>query len=324
MAFATKYKLKRVLGNIDSDLTDDPISQYISSKYYYLSDKETHQLTIYYRFLENPSGFIETSHLKWKDTKRNAVEVKPAYHVSDSCQALHKRFDNVILPEKIQTNDKLLSEARDIAKREGLYSFKEKSKEELQRFVVICMEEMNHNHKDLRVGIKDFKIVHNKKNSGSREYSNMTLQEVKKHLELLILKSNKYFNFNGNRQLVLPNRFFNSPFSFPKDLKYHNRLQVLEKYRNYLSLIANKEDVRNNYTDFCTDVEIIDIAKEILNTFNIPTITAIEAEILKQADSKEFQKTILEVLGFRPCKGCNRNSILTKEEKEYVDKYRIK
>lgn len=324
MAFATKYKLKRVLGNIDRDLTQDPINRYILNKYGTLSDKDTHQLTIYYRFLENPISFIEEGHLKWKDTRRNAVEIKPAYHSSDTCKTLHKRFDNVILPVKIQSDDKLLIEAREIAKRVGLYNFSEKSEQELQQFAIVCMEEMNHKHKDLKVELSDFKIIHNKKNSGNREYLNLTLQEVKEKLETLIRKSDKYFNFNEKRELVLPNKFFENPFSFQKDLQYHNRLQVLEKYRNYLSLIADKEDVQNNYTDFCTDSDIVNIAKEIHITFNIPIVSAIEAEILKKVDNKEFEKTILEVLGFRPCQRCNGNSTLTQEEQKYIEKYKIK
>ena len=60
MAFVTKYKLKRALGDIEGDF-NDPIRIYIAGKYYYLSDKETNQLTVYFKFLENPDKLAKST-----------------------------------------------------------------------------------------------------------------------------------------------------------------------------------------------------------------------------------------------------------------------
>ena len=155
-------------------------------------------------------------------------------------------------------------------------------------------------------------------------YSNLTLQQIKEELERLIRKSNNYFGFNEKRQLVLPNDFFKNPNLYPEKLAKHNRLQVLERYRNSLGRIAEKGNVRNNNTDYCTEKEVVEIAKEIRDKFSVPTVSVIETELLKKAENREFNKTVLEVLGFRPCNGCNKNQSLTADELRYIEKYKIK
>jgi hypothetical protein len=325
MAFVTNYKLKRVLGNIDLNFSNDPIARYIKEKYYYLPNKEVNLLSVYYQFIKNPEGFIENGHLKWVDTGKNAIEIKPAYHKSNECRALNKRFDNVILPSTIQSDNSLLSEARGIAERLGLYKFGEKTEDELQRFVVICMEELNHKHLNLGLKNDDFKIVHNKKNGGASFYSNLTLNEIKTELEKIISLSKEYFGFSESKYLVLPNDFFKKPFSYPEKLQKHNRLQVLERHKNYMSIIADTQTLYNNHTEYCTDDEVIQICVEITTQFTKPTVSTIENEMLKNTDKTEFSKSVLEILGFKSCQSNDCiGQQLSQTEKEYIEKFQIK
>ena len=228
-----------------------------------------------------------------------------------------------MLPRKIQMNDELLNEAREIARRVGLYQFGEKTQEELNNFVNICINEMNNTYEQLHLVINYFKIIYDEKNSGNTIYDNQTLNDIKVFLDKLLEEIKLYFGFDENRRLVVPDSFFTNPTKFPIKLLQHNRLQVLEKYRNIINLILYKKIVKTNYTDFCTIDEIIQISEEIKTKFSEPTISAIEQEILKETDRTEYNKTVLEILGFKPCNHCGSSNKITHDEKLYIEKHKI-
>lgn len=317
MAFVTKYKLQRVLSNLTGDFEKDPVRRYMKTKYIYLPDGKVDYLTIYYRFMENPRKFIETTHLKWLDNRQNAIEKPPAYHFTSECSALNSKFDNVILPPIIQQNSALLEEAREIARRMGLYKFGEKSEIELKEYVTQILS--NEKFTLLNLTSKDFKIVLHKKNSGIEYYNNLTLNQIKTNLEGLLKKFRFYLGLNEVDKLILPNDFLSRPYKYDEIRNFYNRAQVLSKYKNQLYSIIHTEK-GNRSTDYCNNSEVTQIAKELIHEFVDPTSTLVEVNIYKNATSTDFDQTVLEILGFKSCNGsmCKSNLEIEANEKLFI------
>lgn len=297
MPFVTKYKLGRTLGQLKWNHESDSVYKYLLDKYQYFSSIKSKEIATFYNFLKDPKRFLEIHGVIWEDDGKYIIESKPAFHNDSNCEWLKAPFINIKLPIAIQNNKQLLQEARQIYKDDKL------------NFISNCIKIFKEKYPNAKLSPDDFVIV-NYKNGGNNFIQNKTLNELQSELvSLLILeKSYKGIKITENQKhQIIPNDFFEKPYSYPEALKYYNRGQVISRHRNSLAQIANNGTLGaiKNKTDYCSDEELIEIAKYVSTNLETPTYEILIAIVFQGNGEAELDKGILETIGFTSCKSKN-------------------
>lgn len=272
MIYITKRKIFSVLRNLDSTAIKDPIKDYFKKKYFFLSEKNIDNITTYYLFLKDPQKFIQSKFVKWKDSKSYVYESNPAFHKDPNCKHLLSRFENMYIPWKFKER-KLENALRDWA-----YDNKSLFHIDKSLFIEECVKYFNEKHTGLLLEFSDFAQI-SLNNSGIEQFENLSLSELKASVEETLKEAREYF-------------------------EEEKKKRVLNYFRNKVFLYQTKEPILYNETGI-DDKQVKDILKEIDEKYIKPVNEIIIQICIKEfLDKQEFNKTILEVLNFKNCKGC--------------------
>jgi hypothetical protein len=276
-AFVTNYRMLSVLRKIDSDKIDDPIKDHFKKKYFFLSDNDINTISVYCLFLQDPFKFIENNYVKWKDSKIYIFESQPAFHKDSKCDLLNSKFDDMFIPKIMREQGKV----------DELRQWAEKNKEtylnNLKNFITDCIQTFNTKYPKLELVPSDFEKAKRRDNSGSEEFKNLRLEELKNKAKEIIEDAKLYFEDSKKKR-------------------------VLEYFRNKGFLRNVKESIRINPTEL-DQKEIKDILKEIDRKFIEPINEVIIQICIREfLNNQQFNITVLEVLNFKRCKKCFTNT----------------
>lgn len=270
--YITKKKIFGVLRNLDNKSIKDPVKDYFKRKYFFLSEKNIDNITTYYLFLKNPEKFIENNFVKWKDTKSFVYESNPAFHKDPDCKFLLSKFENMYIPWKFRER-KLENELRN-------WAFDNKSLFHINKsaFIEDCKSFFNEKYPDLALEESDFEQI-SLNNSGVENFENYTLSELKASVQETLKEAKEYFEESKKNK-------------------------VLAHFKEKVFLYHTQTPLRYNDTGI-EDEEVKEILHEIDEKYIKPINEIIIQICIKEfLENKEFDKTILEVLNFKNCKGC--------------------
>jgi hypothetical protein len=272
MIYITKKKIFGVLRNLDSKSIKDPVKSHFKRKYFFLSEKNIDNITTYYLFLKDPEKFIENNFVKWKDTKSFVYESNPAFHKDPDCKFLLSKFENMYIPWKFRER-KLENALRN-------WAFDNKSLFHINKlaFIEECINFFNEKYPDMALKESDFEQI-SLNNSGIENFENYTLSELKDTVQETLKEARDYFEESKKRK-------------------------VLAHFKEKVFLYHTEAPLRYNDTGI-NDEQVKEILQEIDENYIKPINEIIIQICIKEfLENKEFDKTILEVLNFKNCKGC--------------------
>lgn len=295
MAYITRFNFKRISNRLDAKkiINKDNIDSILlcedlpDIKFGYLNKVEKQGLLAFKEFVLNPEIIFNPEYrkIRFEDTKTFVFENPSAYHLDPNCSQLHKDFNAPLIPNKIkEQGDEKIKEFRQWY-RENMHFLEEDKKDIFEM------------HLQMKFGIHRSEIeIIDKKNSGTHEFENYSLEELCEQIKELTEKFRIWLI--GSTDLIERNLRI---YCF-NDIANHGRCTYLGNdygKEKHLAVIHKK-----NKSKF-TDQEILDCLKEAHTEYKLPMIELLKRYymIKYNADTK-VDVNILEALGFRPCSAC--------------------
>jgi len=279
--WATKYNLVYHLDKIINRQLNPNIEDYLledllfsKSNNSYLTDYSIQQCYFLAEFLNNPDVFLKNHGKVWEDTNSFYVESRPSFHYDGDCEKMNSKFVNVTIPKRFRNNNEIVKMIRD--------SPVSILNPELSKDVIskLCLKINTKLNLSKPISINEFD--HLKFNSGvNMQLENdigeliIKTEELHKKTEVYLKSNPKLYQYR-NSNYKLPN--FND---FKKDysLDYRSIHYFYNKLSNDLSY----------FRKYLLAPVRIRLKYYVLGKFN---------------PSVEFEKDVLEVLGFVSCKSC--------------------
>lgn len=269
LVFATAFNIKRTLLDIKvngDSIAEIVITDAILNKDLHLPKFDMNTLKILYLFLENPKLFIQEHFEGWKDTYSYLIEEAPAFHIDDNCEYFLKDFFNVKIPQIIISRQ-LIDEARSWAKANASKLNPASINEFKNKFV-----EFFNDKYDLNLTSDELTTIE-RPNSGQEMVKN-DIEEVKNEIFTLLKKFDDIFS-NKQRQ------------SYEREFK-----ESRYKYKNeYVKAGA--------YVEIKISNDLAILKHSIIEPLNKQLVDYI---FLKFNKDHKYERGILELLNFRPCK----------------------
>ena len=294
MAYITRANFRRISYQLNNhkivrpNNTDDVIlcEDIPLLKFEYLNKMEKQMLLAFKEFVLHPEIIFEPEYnkLNTQDTKKYIFESVAAYHFDLDCEKLNQDFSGLLLPEKIKDQgDEKIIEFRQWY-RENMHLLEEDKKDVFEMHLLT------------RFGIhrNEIEIV-DRKNSGTREFDNYSLEEICHEINDLTHKFDSWITDNNNQEQEL------RKYSFI-DIAYRGKCTYLGGDSNRKK---NLECIQKRNTSKFSNEEIIECLKEAHEKFKLPMIELLKRYYMIKYNTKtEVDINILRSLGFKPCSIC--------------------
>ena len=285
MAYITVSNSKKLLRRIDLKKFEDLQGQVYKNEIYFLSNREKSMLLGIREFLTNPEKFTAEFYnpIEVNDTLRYVYEEQqPAYHVDSSCPRLQSSFHNFVIPEEIKTqgHEKILEFRR---------WFKENSYT-LDKPDVFVMR------LNARWGIVTNPQAINYSNTGTEDFSNLSLHDLENKIDNILRDAGKYYRENPEKQ------------------------QLIKRFGKLTFLAYIQGDIYKNDTGL-NDQDLKDFLRFYDETFKHP-VRELLIHYYRVLHNPEmtFDGLLLEKLNFRACGACHgKNGIQEDLTPEVVD-----
>ena len=275
-----------------SDIQNIQINGEIYKKpIYFFSKYELKTLFALKSLFENPSHYFKKHYVpikKEEDSLRFLFENKsnPSYHLNNDCKRLNSEYENYEIPLQIRELGKdAVCEFRDSVKN-IIYLFENDKLAFKMRFDIICKglvrkySEENWQEINLEKFIKD--------NSGLIDLENLSAKELEKLIDDKIKEAGRYYYANKKNTIILKR------FSRASHLAYIN------------------DPIKDNNTGY-SDLEVKEFLKDYDEKFKKPLKKLlIQYYMIISNTDLSIDNKILEELGFKVCKTCQKNE---KQEK---------
>lgn len=237
---------------------------------YFFSEFEIKNLLSLKSFINNPHYFIDNyySPIVTEDHHKYVFEgVKPAYHKRNDCERLNSNYRNFEIPEKI----------------------KEQGKEKINEFRKWFKENLNLlNNPDVFVmrlyskfGINTNPNAIQYDNTGTEEFENLNLFFIPAAIDKLVFKAADFYKSSSK-----------------------NEQNILKKFSTRTFLAFTDKKIEDNDTGL-SDSELKTFLKDYHTTFKKPIRNLIIKKFIGEANvDLKFDSTLLDKLGFKPCKYC--------------------
>lgn len=238
---------------------------------YFFGEYEKKKLLAVRTFLNNPSFFVDNyySPIITDDHHKYIFEgEKPAYHKRNDCERLNSNYRNFEIPEKI----------------------KEQGEEKINEFRKWFKENLNLlNTPDVFVMrlYSKFGISTNPKaiqydNTGTDEFENLNLFFIPAVIDKLVFKAADFYKSSSKKEQ-----------------------DILKKFSTRTFLAFSDKKIEDNNTGL-SDSELKTFLKDYDNTFKKPIRNLIIKKFIGEANvDLKFDSTLLDKLGFKPCKNCH-------------------
>lgn len=279
--YATKFNLVYHLNKIINRQLDPHVDDYLienlifnKKKNKYLQDYVIAQCYYLVEFLHDPNAFINKHGKVWVDEKKYYEVVQPCYHTSDQCIRINMDFINVEIPERVRKNDEIVKKIRSAPVKILNPLFTKEIVEQL------C-KEINFEYSiEPPLTDKDFKHL---------EFDTGPNMKLETDIEKLISKTEELHDsaieFLEKNPHILSYRSSNySPPSYEDFLKYYST-----------------DHYAQSYIYSCIFDDLYYFKKYILNPIQLRIKYYAVGIFNKEI---KFEKTLLDALGFRPCRSC--------------------
>lgn len=271
MPFVTEYNTSLILRSIVGDDPED-IDLWKPYKWdiHFLNKSHKVNLRNFKIFHENSSDIMDGFYtpIKHIDSKEFVHEGgRPSYHKHESCDRLTSTFTNFRIPKKIiDKGEEKISEFRTWFKtnqqkfidKPDLYEFRLKT--------------------DFDIDEKMEKIEHG--NSGFTYKENLSLEDVEKRIDSLLINAYKYY------------------------IRSKSRMKILDKYQKSTHLAFKPELIESKATEK-SDRKLKAILREYHLLFIRPTIFYLREHFrISSSSNIEISEKIFEHLNFKRCKVC--------------------
>lgn len=266
--YITRSNLERITRKTKTDIVLE--GKIHDRPIYFFSEFEIKNLLSLKIFINNPRYFIDNYYttVKTEDSKKYVFEEgSPAYHKRKDCERLNSNFRNFEIPLKIKEQGEV-----------KINEFRKWFKENLDLLddpVVFVMRLRN--KFDVNTNPKSVEY----ENRGISEFDNLNLYFIPAVIDKLVFKAADFYNSSTeNEQNILKN--------FSK--------------RTYLAFSEKK--IEDNDTGL-SDAELKTFLKDYDSTFKKPIRNLIIKKFIGEANEDlKFDSTLLDKLGFKPCKNC--------------------
>lgn len=218
--------------------------------------------------MENPNEYFATYKkiTKRADTFTYVSEYdSPTYHYDKQCEVLNAKFSSYVIPESIQ----LLGEKKCTEFRKW-FKFNESLLESDPTKFYEVLEK--------KYGVSELDIVE-KENSGVVQFTEKSVDELEEDINALITEYNK--------------------FSHKPEVQ-----TILRAYRNY-SFKVKLGDTIPDITTNHTSEEIVNVLLDLRDKYKKPLEGMLKTYFrAKYNPELYYDESILEQLGFKPCKHC--------------------
>lgn len=237
---------------------------------YFFSEIEIKNLLSIRTFLNNPSFFVDNyySPILSEDNHKYVFEVgKPAYHKRNDCERLNSNFRNFEIPEKIKEEGK-----------EKISEFRNWFKENLDLLdnPVVFVKRLNE-----KFGIKTNPKAIQYENRGTEEFENLNLYFIPATIDKLVFKAADFYKSSSKKEQ-----------------------DILKKFSTRTFLAFSDKKIEDNNTGL-SDSELKTFLKDYDTTFKKPIRNLIIKKFIGEAnEALRFDSTLLDKLGFKPCKKC--------------------
>lgn len=267
--YITRSNLERITRKVKPDVVFD--GEIHERPIYFFSEFEIKRLLSVKSFIKNPYAFIENYYLPviTEDSNRYIFEEgSPAYHRRQDCERLNSNFINFEIPLKIKQQGK-----------EKINEFRKWFKENLHLL----------NNPDvfaMRLRAK-FGITTNPKaieyeNRGISEFDNLNLYFIPAAIDKFVFKAADFYNSSSE-----------------------NEKNILKKFSKHTYLAFSDAKIKDNDTGL-SDSELKKFLKDYDSAFKKPIRNLIIKKFIEEANEDlRFDSTLLDKLGFKPCKNCH-------------------
>lgn len=238
---------------------------------YFFNEFEIQKLLLIKSFINNPHNFIDNYYLPitTEDSKKYVFEEKsPAYHKRKDCERLNSNFTNFEIPLKIKEQG-----------TEKIKEFRQWFKENLNLLNTPDVFTMRLNSK---FGINTNPKAIEFENRGISEFDNLNLYLITNRIDKLIFKAADFYN-SANK----------------------SEQNILKKFSKRTYLAFSETTIEDNDTGI-SDTELKAFLKDYDSTFKKPIRNLIIRKFIGEANEDlQFDSTLLDKLGFKPCKNCH-------------------
>lgn len=267
MVYITRYNADRIINNIDIKKFDIKEELY-KARLYMISPSEVKKLIAYKSLMKGRQDVMDVFKKikKNKDTHSFVKETDhPSYHMDKDCSRLNSNYENYRIPKEIEYQGK-----------DAVKEFRKwyRDRKELLEFD----PEMFYEQLQDSYGIKELEKVEYD-NSGVKEFENCTVEELEKQIDILKRECDKFYH-NPNNKPILS--------------KFLYRLDLADPYKEIPSNKIGK-----------TDKEIKAVLAKFRDEYKKPLVKLLKLYYCaKYNPNLEYDKNILEQLGFKPCTEC--------------------
>lgn len=278
MAFITSHNAYKIVhrNNLKSANLTGEIYKW---KIYILSKYEEQSLLAIQELMKNPEKYFTDIYnpIYVPDSKKFVYkEQQPAYHQFDDCERLLADYSNIELPQEI----------------------KERGDAEIERFRNWFKENSYDLGKDpVRFSMRmqlAFKISINPKsinydNSGSTNFSNVSIAELENSIDNLLRESGRFYYAS------------------------EKNTSILYQFGKISSIAFTENPLKCNNTNYSDD-EVKEFLKEYHRKFKIPLKNLlIKYYQVKLNPQLKFSENLLEALGLKLCSCCKKRAVETSE-----------
>lgn len=268
-AYITKSNSKSIVYKLDFDSIDLNEEVYhVDFKWF--SKYEIKGLLAFKMLFKSPEQFFKKyKPKKTLDTKQYVFEGQaPAHHIDPNCERILSSFHNYKIPEEVkEKGEESVEEFRSWFK-ENSYLLEDKMDFFLDKL-------------RWKFGLSERPEAIDYKNSGVDLIENLNLEELESRIETKIRESNKFYQSTSKNKVILDN------------------------FGQYSFLYKEKKDPYGNNTNYSKE-EIWAVLEEFDVEYKTPlTLLLREYYRVKYNPELEFEGSLLEQLGFAPCRSCH-------------------
>ena len=271
MAFITISNSKKIIRKLDEVLLDGVAESIYKRDIYFFSKRESANLKGIRELFRDLENFILEYYkpIEVVDSYRYIFpENQPAYHKDHTCERLTAKFLNIEIPQLIRERGK--DAVIEFRKWYNSMNFKKDDATEYILKLTLRYPELG--------SINPKSIEYN--NSGVEMKKDYSLSELENEIDELLTKADNYFNDNPNIR------------------------DLIHRYQKMTFLAYIDGALRNNHSGLKDD-ELKEFLKSYEETFKTPVKDRlIEYYRIKFNPEMEFEGTLLNKLGFRPCSAC--------------------